>query len=937
MTLPAPARFVISAAVAAGIASLTIAAYAVMAQGGMPRQTWVLTTVFGAFVVASWVWPLVLYRDSESECVHLDEGFFVIMVLVLPAFGTILAFTCALVVAQALRRRALIKSAFNVGQITTSIGLGIAVTRLLAPPTPTLTVAELGAATVGAVVFFIVNSAWLAAIVAATGTGWRSAVVDGIEIRLLLAGAAVTVGLTTALAISAYRWSIALVVVPLVILRQVLAGHFRARHDRTRLRGLFDATLEANRSFGESDVRDTILSSARHLLRCADAQLINGALPPGGLGAPVPVKGHDHLLVVSGRSRTEPFDGADQALLEAIAAVAAGAFTNADLYEQGRHQRERLAAITASLGEGVCALDGQGCITFMNPAAAAMLERAAVGGATGANVVDAPFDLAPSFLLVPARRAMETLQTVRHDDTVFTRRTGASFPVAFTASPITEEGETAGAVLVFRDITERKAFEEQLARHAFHDELTGLANRRLFIDHLDHALRRSERSAEVHAVLFADVDRFKVINDSLGHHAGDELLVAIAARIGAAVRPGDVLARFGGDEFTVLLEAIDDVGDAVTVADRISDRMREPIVLSDGHEIVATVSVGVALSADGKSRDDVLHDADVAMYQAKAKGRTGRCEIFDVSAMGARSAERLELESGLRRALERGELEVYYQPLQSIAKGVMIGAEALVRWNHPERGLVGPGEFIGLAEENGLILPIGSFVLVQACRRARHWKDRFGVALSMSVNLSARQFQQRDLVEHIKSTLDEAGLDPHQLCLEITESLAMEDVDRTTLVLAQLKSIGVRLAIDDFGTGYSSLSYLKRFPVDVVKIDRSFVEGLEDSRADSAIVAAVIGLADTLDMVTVAEGVETLTQLEHLRRLGCGVAQGFYFSRPVPSDQIERFIASSYPPVMAAAERFGVSTEGDMDCDVGRDAGSDTASAHRDLSLPQRA
>jgi diguanylate cyclase (GGDEF)-like protein/PAS domain S-box-containing protein len=608
------------------------------------------------------------------------------------------------------------------------------------------------------------------------------------------------------------------------------------------------------------------------------------------------VPGTTSWLEVTGRSRTEPFDASDRALLDALAAVGGGALRNATLYEEGRFQRERLAAITSSLGEGVCAVNRVGQLTFMNPAASSMLGWDALSELGDAsllpNLESGP--VAPSFVLAPAMRAIAVGETVTSEDSRFLRRDGSSLDVAFTASPIESDGAAVGAVLVFRDVRDQKEMELQLTRHAFHDALTSLPNRRLFLDHLDHALRRAERSSERHAVLFADVDRFKIVNDSLGHHAGDSMLVAITERLREAMRPGDMLARMGGDEFAVLLEAVTSADDAVAAAQRILDNLRVPLSLPDGHDVVASLSIGIALSAPDKSRDDLLHDADVAMYRAKSAHGGDHFELFDVEAMGTRSAERLDLELALRQALERDQLEVYYQPLVRVDDRTIVGAEALVRWNHPERGVLGPAQFISLAEDTGLILPLGRLVLEQACRQAKRWLEVHGVALAIGVNLSARQFQQPGLAEEIEEIIALVGVDPAQLCLEITESLAMQDVARTSDVLTQLKALGVRVAIDDFGTGYSALGYLASFPIDVVKIDRSFVEGVDADPVKSAIVSAVFNLSQALGCTTVVEGVETSAELEHLRTLGCTVAQGFLFARPQPARIIGRLLAREH-------------------------------------------
>ncbi len=418
---------------------------------------------------------------------------------------------------------------------------------------------------------------------------------------------------------------------------------------------------------------------------------------------------------------------------------------------------------------------------------------------------------------------------------------------------------------------EHHAFEDQLSHQAHHDPLTGLPNRTLFHELLEHALARSVRSNSAVAVLFLDLDRFKVVNDSLGHDVGDALLVILARRLESVLRPGDVVSRFGGDEFTVLCEDIDRHAagrQAVSVGERMIDAIREPFLLNDEEQFLSA-SVGIALALSGTERpEDLLRDADAAMYRAKARGG-GCCEIFD-EAMRARARNRHEIENALHRAVSREELRIFYQPMISLYDGVCIGVEALVRWQHPERGLLAPREFIPLAEETGIVVPMGMWILEHAVAQAAEWQrsQREPARFRLSVNLSGRQLQDPDLAPAVTRRLDALGLPSDTLCVEITESVLMEDADVGVGALKALKSIGVRVSVDDFGTGYSSLGYLRRFPVDEVKIDRSFVARLGTDPADAAVVAAVVSLGHALGVSVVGEGVETEAQLDELRELG---------------------------------------------------------------------
>ena len=484
--------------------------------------------------------------------------------------------------------------------------------------------------------------------------------------------------------------------------------------------------------------------------------------------------------------------------------------------------------------------------------------------------------------------------TVRTRESRILLDDGSWRQVELILTNLTLEPAVAGIVLTARDIESRKAFELQLTQRAFFDGLTGLPNRLLLNDRLGQALVRATRRRRIVALLFIDLDNFKLINDSLGHAVGDQLLVKAAARLLACGRADDTVARLGGDEFVVLLDNLVGEAEAAVVAENVARQFACPFSL-DGRDVVVSASIGVALGFPG--RDDaetVLRNADVAMYQAKASGK-GRHVVYDAS-MHRDSLARLDLEADLRQALERGEFRLHYQPIVDMASGRMVEAEALVRWQHPTRGLVQPKGFIQVAEEMGLIVPLGRWVLEQACRQAAEWARCCPVdpPIAISVNISPRQFQQPGLDLEVAEVLRSTGLRPDCLKLEITEGVIMEDVDWTIAMTGKLKKIGVKLAVDDFGTGYSSLAYLKRLPLDVLKIDQSFIQGIGSVREDTAIVQAILSLAESLNLDVTGEGIETAEQAELLNRWNCSRGQGFFFVKPVDAEAATAFLQRSF-------------------------------------------
>jgi diguanylate cyclase (GGDEF)-like protein/PAS domain S-box-containing protein len=565
--------------------------------------------------------------------------------------------------------------------------------------------------------------------------------------------------------------------------------------------------------------------------------------------------------------------------------------------EDKERQLRLQARLLDAVGQSVIATDLEGKVIYWNKAAEELYGWSA-GEALGRILRDMTV---PEKLLARAEEIESELRAGRTSSTemLLRRKDGSHVPVFGTATPIFDErGNLEGMIGVSADISERKAIEAELERQASHDPLTKLPNRHAFVERLEYALRRTGRKEDSPrvGVLFMDLDGFKTVNDSLGHEAGDRLLVAFAERIKNLLRYEDTLARFGGDEFAVLLERVEDLSEAIRVAHRIAEALREPISVSDFRVSVNT-SIGIALGgANTEDPEGMLREADTAMYRAKEQG-PGRYEVFDPS-MQARAQERLELEAELGRAVEQEEFVLHYQPIVSLRDGSMMGFEALLRWQHPEKGLLPPSAFLPLAEETDHMVLIDGWVLEEVCRRAKRWEADHPSAsfVRMTINLSPRQLKVGGLAHTIEKTLTRVALEVHTLALDITEGFLLKASEDTARTLDDLKKMGIRLDLDDFGTGYSALSYLKDFPVEGVKLDKSFVAGLGGDAAGTALVHKIIEMCHALGLEVLAEGIETPEQAALLKEMGCDLGQGYYFARPLPGEEFADLLPTSFLP-----------------------------------------
>ena len=576
-------------------------------------------------------------------------------------------------------------------------------------------------------------------------------------------------------------------------------------------------------------------------------------------------------------------------------------------------EKERAQVTLNSIGDAVACTDMLGNLTFLNLVAEKLTgwSRQEAEGRPMAEIFrildTANREIIPNPMDIAVRRD----RTVHLPaNSILVRRDGFEIPIEDSVAPIHDrEGQAAGAVIVFRDVSAARALAVQMTHSAEHDYLTGLPNRMLLNDRIGQAIALAPRHMKHVALLFLDLDGFKHINDSLGHPTGDKLLQSIAERLIECVRASDTVSRQGGDEFVVLLSEVEQSEDPAITARRMLDAVAQPHLI-DHHDLHVTASIGVSVYPDdGLDAETLIKNADTAMYQAKENGR--QSYQFFKPAMNARAVERQSIEEGLRRALERQEFALHYQPKVNLTTGAITGAEALIRWLHPTRGLVSPMDFIPVAEDCGLILPIGAWVLREACRQAQVWIERGLPAMTMAVNVSAMEFRDKNFLTGLMAILAETGFDPRFLELELTESVMMKHATSTATILRTVRERGIRVAVDDFGTGYSSLSYLQKFPIDSVKIDQSFIRQISTAGDDTTIVKAVIGMARGLKLRVIAEGVETAEEVAFLRAYRCEEAQGYYFSRPVLPQQFAMLLKNGVPKsnvvnlrstAMAAAE-----------------------------------
>jgi len=673
----------------------------------------------------------------------------------------------------------------------------------------------------------------------------------------------------------------------LVIVR---LGGLVARHERSerRERVLGAAAAALVSAWTREDVYQVAVDSALELApEGSSAELaIDGELVASGGAGPdpfvqttVPLGGQGELVLHTAEPLARQARVGVETVVAQVALALEGAETAEKLHE--RQSAERFRSLVQNSSDVIVLLDPALTIRYQTPSVQRVLgyaEDELVGRRLTDLLEGSEAERLSGFFADVCAAAGTPLPR----DLPLRRKDGTTVRLESVFNNLLEDPNVAGVVVTARDVTERRALEAELAHQAFHDSLTGLANRVLFANRIEHALGRGRRHQNLFAVLFIDLDDFKTVNDSLGHAVGDELLVAVAGRIRSCIRPEDTCARLGGDEFAVMVEDLASPDSAITVSRRILQAMAKPLTIG-GSDVAVQGSIGIALGSGDQNASEIMRSADLAMYRAKTEGKS-RYALYEPS-MHERVLERLALKADLQRATIAEEFSVHYQPIVTVQTGEIVAVEALLRWRHPERGLVLPGDFMALAEETGLVLPLGEHVLREACAQVAAWRGREHSLLGVNVNISAKQLASRHLPDDVSGALDRAGLDPSALTLEITESTLL-DSQAVIGRLEELRALGVRIAIDDFGTGYSSLNYLRRFPVDTLKIARAFVEELGTSVDQERLVAAILRLGTTLGLESIAEGVEAEAQRDRLLALRCRYAQGFLYSHPLPAEEL---------------------------------------------------
>ncbi len=835
--------------------------------------------------------------SSHIESINLDEVLFVPVLLMVAPWQSLAVASIGSLAGSFAAKRGPMKTIFNLGQMVLATAVAIWLVRALGGslgPRPGFRDALIGM--VGGIAVTGLTVVCVRLVVAydsgKSPVPLLRSIIDIVPSWL----GAVTLGGVAAISVGAAPWSAVLIVGLVIFVARAYALSVSELSARRQAELLQQAIASLRAHTDPELVKSDLISAAKEVLGAGEAEVVSDeeSDPLHSYSAPL-VRGQ--RLRVSHRRGIDQWDDRDRAALLALAGVAGDVLRSAEVIA-------RLRTITNSQSEGVIALDMNARITFANPAAVQMLSADDAEDLIGQPIQDK--------LTLRHRRKpidfprMVAKQVMTQDaDGTLGPPDGDTLDIAYSITPLRAEGAHVGAVLVLRDVTERRAFQDELTRRALHDELTGLPNRRLLLERLDHAMARTGTSGLNHGLLFLDLDRFKLVNDSYGHLIGDKLLIQVSNRLLSGLSPADSVARLSGDEFVILVEDANDLDTMTRVAERLLHILQEPFDV-DSHHIFMSASIGVGLTRDGQGRDETLAMVDAAAYAAKAAGRNCYCVSTDASVDETRA--RLDLEVSLRQGLDENELELHYQPIVTTDGSEVIGVEALVRWRSPKRGMLSPIQFVPIAEETGLIVPMGRWVLEEACRTMREWTLAHPErrALSVAVNLSALQFAQHRLPEDVAATLESTGLPASQLTLEITETVLMTDTSSTRETLDALHELGVRVAIDDFGTGYSSLSYLKKFAIDVVKLDRTFIEGLVTDPVDREIASAVIRMSSALGIRIVAEGVETDSQRRMLVQLGCPLMQGFLTARPLPADDFRAFWDNNQLTAVLSSEESNV-------------------------------